>query len=407
VLGEDANVWESYLQDQLLSNGVGLEVWEDAVPLDYEQTSLGPAGGNQRHLGEYAQSLDVQKQRKQKQPQLVEQQRTESRSAEADTSTKGSQTKVIKDATIDNADHPKLPQPSHLVPSIPKFMKQHRYVVRDKLQHYDVFLSFFASVSGEDGGDTGVLNRITGEHIREYLETTSGIAALRRGEKFSVGGMLIPALLSVNVTPTKEQPSSNLGESKDDDAKDDPQIDAIPCCKGLLPEDIGMQLNIVSGTKWDVYDTSATIYLNTTGVSSRRDIPLHSAEGRIVVEREDTPTNIAEKSHPFYEDGWILTKEQLIQIIHNLCQGRFLPPLDELDVALAQYYNTAKLKSRVSYPLYESTDAGGCGIHRVVHVDSTRLSQQLILVLDANSKSSNTRHAVEAKAFLRELISSA
>lgn len=61
VLGEDANVWESYLQDQLLSNGVGLEVWEDAMPLDYEQTSLGPAGGNQRHLGEDAQSLDVQK----------------------------------------------------------------------------------------------------------------------------------------------------------------------------------------------------------------------------------------------------------------------------------------------------------------------------------------------------------
>ena len=61
VLGEDANVWESYLQDQLLSNGVGLEVWEDAMPLDYEETSLGPAGGNQRHLGEDAQSLDVQK----------------------------------------------------------------------------------------------------------------------------------------------------------------------------------------------------------------------------------------------------------------------------------------------------------------------------------------------------------
>ena len=156
-------------------------------------------------------------------------------------------------------------------------MKQHRYVVRDKLQHYDVFLSFSASVSGEDGGDYGVLNRITGEHIREYLETTSGIAALRRGEKFSVGGMLIPALLSATVTPMKEQPSSNLGESKDDDARDDPQIDAIPCCKGLLPEDIGMQLNIVSGTKWDVYDTSATIDLYTTGVSSRRDIPLHSA----------------------------------------------------------------------------------------------------------------------------------
>ncbi|EED96152.1 predicted protein [Thalassiosira pseudonana CCMP1335] len=318
VLGEDANVWESYLQDQLLSNGVGLEVWEDAMPLDYEQTSLGPAGGNQRHLGEDAQSLDVQKQQKQKQPELVEQQRTESRQC----------------------------RPSKVTSAIPKFMKQHRYVVRDKLQHYDVFLSFSASVSGEDGGDYGVLNRITGEHIREYLETTSGIAALRRGEKFSVGGMLIPALLSATVTPMKEQPSSNLGESKDDDARDDPQIDAIPCCKGLLPEDIGMQLNIVSGTKWDVYDTSATIDLYTTGVSSRRDIPLHSAEGRIVVEREDTPTNIAEKSHPFYEDGWILTKEQLIQINHNLCQGRFLPPLDELDVALAQY-NTAKLKSRM------------------------------------------------------------
>jgi hypothetical protein len=47
--------------------------------------------------------------------------------------------------------------------------RQHRYVIKDKLPHYDLFVSF------EDD------MRITGAHVRHYLDTSAALDALRTG----------------------------------------------------------------------------------------------------------------------------------------------------------------------------------------------------------------------------------
>ena len=76
----------------------------------------------------------------------------------------------------------------------------------------------------------------------------------------------------------------------------------------------------------------------------------------------------------FYEDGWMLTKDQLLRLDYGSNRGKFLPPFTNED----PIHSSSVRRQVLASPLFDSTDNGGLCLHRAISLDPNRFSRQLI-----------------------------
>ena len=427
--------WNEYIARQL-PDGVGLQVWEDAMPLDYSF--------NVSHDDDVRQT--IQKRRLEKESkaaavvlpkdQTTEQQQQQQQQQHRQTfqSDAKSKTSTKKEA----GDQTTIP----LSPSIDKFMKQHRYVVRDKLDYYDVFLSFGASLQQQNnpqssssitrtsgelvqvngtsvefcsknlykdtkiscsdrveylmnrygnsesvakvsllkqkecicsandvvGGDdleavipSQSLERITGDHVHTFLSMSSELKELPNGQH------IIPGFVSVDTVPSAAAPKSvNTSGSQQF------PVDASPCCDS---DSVELTVEAKGGAPINTDEWQMMQVENTDSADGSKDKTKAEAQsvGWIAVEEKSAvaATNPAFK---FYQDGWILTKEQLLRLDYGSHRGKFLPPFAN-DNAMD---NINSRRQGLASPLFDSTDEGGLGLRRAISLDPNRFSRQLV-----------------------------
>jgi hypothetical protein len=105
----------------------------------------------------------------------------------------------------------------------------------------------------------------------------------------------------------------------------------------------------------------------------------------------------------FYEDGWILTKEQLLRLDYGNNRGKFLPPfIDDY-----QDNNNAvdeKKKVGLASPLFEAREKGGFGVRRAISLDKNTFSKQLVLRRSRASTSKRPNASSMSTIGVRELL---
>lgn len=315
-----------YLQD-LLPHGVGLETWDDACPLGYDD---------------------------------------------------------------------KIQDKGRIVDVTRALARQHRYVIKDKLYHYDVFVPF------EDD------MRVTGAHVQHYLEMTDELERLtleapetmpdvpesERPSKMKFFGQmtrgqmrrLVPGLIRVEVlvNETEYGAQSELAPIALDYDVDgaEQHIDPSICCHvpnmepnfgtpvHPLPPDViiwetraeALSFRHVSGSKlfdWIILMPGPGKRENPAekvmGYWSGRD----GAFGHMKKPSGGVPDLIAQQG------GWMATREQIIRMDEELCMGRFLPPFD-----LPVYYEDGQQSMNVEFwsggYQYFTGVRGGCNMQRVL-----------------------------------------
>jgi hypothetical protein len=278
-----------YLQD-LLPNGVGLEIWDDACPSGYDK----------RH----------------------------------DT--------------------------FHVIDVTRALARQHRYVMKDKLHHYDIFLPF------EDD------MRITGTHVQHYIDmsaeletrmheaphTMPDVPESEDAQKMKFFGQmtrdqmkrLVPGFIRVEVLVNEELNGAQkkLGPIELDYDVDgvEQHIDPSICCHvpNLTPNMGTPVLPVASDVI--IWETRAEAFsfrhiknsklLDWTLLMpgpGKREHPTEKvfgywsgrdgAFGDMKKPSGGVPDLIAQQG------GWMATREQVIRMHEELCAGSFLPPFDE------------------------------------------------------------------------------
>jgi hypothetical protein len=495
--------WKSYIS-QHLPSGVGLEIWEDAMPLDYSLLS----SRNQQQQSQ--QQLQKRRRRLEEDNVVKEVQSLKATTsplhskAQFNKSTKKKQqegSKVLQHESINNNDI----NDGNIIlsPSIEKFMKQHRYVVRDKLEYYDVFLSFGTSLqhhdpqssnsnssvnniskkrqqhgeevgeritlnngttipyckqklyqettdihcnerveymmkryhmsdveakisllekkecicrssSGSDtsdgnGGDASsqatsssssqpsYLERITGDHIYAYLTLSSELNKLR------TQGLIIPGFMSVGVVPTT---AAAVTTAKDDSRLQQFDIDALPCCNDsaeLTIETRKTGATIDTNNYWQIVKTvgDSNEVVATDNKDDEGEFISPPSPEWVAIEVKSADNAIPAFS--FYEDGWILTKEQLLHLDYGNNRGKFLPPfLDgyrDNNIAVDK-----KKKAGLASPLFEAREKGGFGVRRAISLDKSTFSKQLVLRRSRASTSKRPNASSTSAIGVRELL---
>mmetsp|Transcript_7163 Transcript_7163/g.8283 ORF Transcript_7163/g.8283 Transcript_7163/m.8283 type:complete len:642 (+) Transcript_7163:119-2044(+) len=250
--------------------------------------------------------------------------------------------------------------------------RQHRFVIKDKINHYDFFSVF------EDD------MRNTGGHISHFLEVTAELNRLKdaapdtlppepRGDDLNENfygplsklqlGRMIPGFIRVEVLldESKYPSQKNLDpipvdlefDIKDEDGtikKQQRTFDPIPCCgvsnvKGLPEHPARDQIML-----WETSVFGANVrQLPTTNITSKSGMldwvllqtgpkTFHMSAEQFVggywAGRDGAYGNAPKlgEAHPRYiaqQGGWMATHEQLIDMHRNQCTQGFFPPFDK------------------------------------------------------------------------------
>lgn len=299
--------------------------------------------------------------------------------------------------------------------------RQHRFVVKDKLRYYDLFLSF------EDD------MRITGEHVQHFLRMSSELDRLRNEAPREVpdvpenmdpakmkffGQMtqrqmkrLIPGFVRVEVLLNEEEHGAQtkldpIPTDFDFPVKDRPSryeeqhIDPTTCCH--VPN---MKPNLETPAR--PYASDVIIWETGIKALSVRHIPgsdmldwtvmLPGPGKRLNAEDHmggywsgrDGAFGSEEKPTPgmpnliAQQGGWMATREQIIQF-NKECMGSFLPPFSK------PIYNDDGHESMNvefwsgGYQLFTGV-RGGCNMQRLVSLNPDHFSKHLIYHV-ANNK---------------------
>eukprot|EP00984_Skeletonema_dohrnii_P007851 scaffold2899_cov85-Skeletonema_dohrnii-CCMP3373.AAC.7 len=435
---EVSEYWKEYIAQQL-PNGVGLQVWEDAMPLDYSAVAVPP-----------------------------EEKTTEQQQQPQGRQTAHSDTQIDSSAKKGEEDHYAA---ATLSPSIDKFMKQHRYVVRDKLDYYDVFLSFGASLqphhpqptnansnsgivelSGElvqvngtfvqfctknlyrdttiscndrleyltkrygisknvamvsllkekecictaGGGDLEAkipssqsLERITGDHIYTFLSMSSELNELSNGQH------IIPGFLAVDAVPPA------AAETANDSGSQQFHVDASPCC-----DSDSMELTVetkggaaINANEWQMIKAVTADSADVNEDKTKGETPSPLSEWIAVERKSMSGEGTTSPTFKFYDDGWMLTKDQLLRFDYGSNRGKFLPPFTSENSV--HVHESIMSKHGLTCPLFESKDIGGLDLRRAINLDPNGFSRQLIHPVSPPSKVSKNV-ALGAKELLRQ-----
>ncbi|KAK1734248.1 hypothetical protein QTG54_015015 [Skeletonema marinoi] len=435
---EISEYWKEYIAQQL-PNGVGLQIWEDAMPLDYSAAAVPfkdkTAGQQQQRQGRQTAHSDAQ----------------------FNSSTKKGEEDHYATATLS--------------PSIDKFMKQHRYVVRDKLDYYDVFLSFGASLqpqhpqpssanrnsgivelSGElvqvngtfvqfctknlyrdttiscndrldyltkrygisknvamvsllkekecictvGGGDleaiipSQFLERITGDHIYTFLSMSSELNELPNGQH------IIPGFLAVDAVPP------TAGKGTNDFGSQQFHVDASPCC-----DSDSMELSVetkggvaINADEWQMIKVVTEDSADMNEDKTKDETPSPLSEWIAVERKRKSGEGTTRPTFKFYEDGWMLTKDQLLRFDYGSNRGKFLPPFTSENSV--HVHDSSMSKHSLTCPLFESKDIRGLGLRRAISLDPNEFSRQLIHPVSPLTTTASKNVSLGARELLRQ-----
>jgi hypothetical protein len=254
--------------------------------------------------------------------------------------------------------------------------RQHRYVIRDKLPYYDLFVAF------EDD------MRVTGTHIQHYLTISKEIDVLRQQIKKQDSlnqnrnstntffgsitsrqiNRLIPGFVRVEVLLNESESGAQLEvdpipfDYKYNDISTDSHFNPQPCCHVNMIPNLGTPTrpSVNDVVLWETSVKALAVRqlpatASTTSSESMMDwVTLLPGPGKRL-ESEDivdsywsgkiSKNNVwKEKPSPgqpeliAQQGGWMATKEQIIRLNYQavditdnkpiLCQGSFLPPFD-------------------------------------------------------------------------------
>ncbi len=300
--------------------------------------------------------------------------------------------------------------------------RQHRFVIKDKLDYYDLFTVF------ED--DMGV----TGGHVHYFLQMTEELKRLKEAAPDTVpegepvedskqryyGGLtkkqlsaMIPGFIRVEVLldqdkwPSQKQLAPipvDLEFETEDGGTEHRTFDPVPCCHvpenlGKMPpsptfDEIMIWETAVKGTVVRKMPNGGTGLLDwvmlqpgkkdfgsdywTGGYWAGRD----GAFGNMERPGAGDPQLIAQQG------GWMLTREQLIEMHNNHCKHGFFPPFEDPKHG-GDYGQDGLTLNNVEFwsggfSIFSGTRAG-CNMQRVVNLHPDHFSQHF-LYHTANNK---------------------
>lgn len=438
LLVASSEYWKSYIGQQL-PIGVGLEIWEDAMPLDYSYSMSVLSSSQQRRRLERGEGGEVQSRAAAAAAAAAvvpvkETANMQQKHPQDGQSSPLSDVQFNKDVTkgeTEEEDRNHINKVSVLLaPSIEKFMKQHRYVVRDKLEYYDVFLSFGASLQQQQqyssannksemdksaGGELNIVNnndtsfstkedaaaplsssrsleRITGGHVDTYLTISYELNELKKG--------LIPGLLSVDTFPNAAPANAAAANSTHHF-----HVDSLPCCKHIMAKNDSVEL--IVGGAMNRKDWQMMKVITNSNDGNKKD---EESSSTIATEWVAVKSNNVKSDSTFYRDGWILTKDQLISLDYGVNRGKFLPPFTNNDNGDNNKNNNAIIDNNIDIrthhhllasPLFESKENGGFDLHRAISLDPKRLSKQLV---HRGSITSNDQATTNESIRVRDLL---
>ncbi|GAX28038.1 hypothetical protein FisN_2Hh144 [Fistulifera solaris] len=307
--------------------------------------------------------------------------------------------------------------------------RQHRYVIRDKMEHYDLF------VAVEDD------MRITGEHIQHFVETSQAIDVLREAAPLSGSSTdwkaplsrsqldrMVPGFVRVEVllNPAENGPQTKLAPipldyefSSSSEAHFDPSI----CCHVNLTDDlIPREAPIPASPSRD----DIVIWETTIEAMAVRKLPnlgwvaLLPGPGKKMKEadrifgywsgdggafgKDATKPSPGEPHLIAQQGGWMATRDQ-IHRLQDLCMGSFLPPFDP-----PEYRSDGQESMNVEfwsggYQFFTGVK-GGCNMQRIVSLQPEHFSKHFIYHAANNKQRQLSRERMlKADHFMAQLNS--
>jgi hypothetical protein len=305
--------------------------------------------------------------------------------------------------------------------------RQHRYVIKDKFDYYDVFLAF------EDD------MRITGQHVHNYLKQSRKLDVLRKAAPESVSNVpenmdplhqkyfgpwtrqqmdrLVPGFVRVEVlqNETAYGAQTELDPIPLDYMFEDYTNPSAPPRECHFDATICCHVQMHPNVDTPIHPTKDKVIIWETAIKalSARQLPalpdsgndgewaiLLPGPGKRLTDseliggywsgREGAFGKDVVKPSPGMPDliaqqgGWMATREQLYRMDGGLCQGRFLPPFDK-----PIYRKDGQESMNVEfwsggYQFFTGV-LGGCNMQRVLTMNPDDYSKQFIYHV-ANNK---------------------
>ena len=309
--------------------------------------------------------------------------------------------------------------------------RQHRYVIKDKLSHYDFFVCF------EDD------MLITGETILNFMEVSNELRRLRESapdESPSAGQInnfygdlskrqlqrLIPGFIRVEVLLDEELYGARE-EMGPVPIKDRPLVDPKPCCE--LHNPLTVNRNRPASPDSD----KLVLWESNIKAMGIRKMPADSKFDWVVFQRgprlvsndlvindywsgktgyfrkaPDPEDRLRPDPKAFRyinnQGGWMATREQIWEWHTEVCPGGFLPPYED-----PEYHLDGLDKRNVEYwsgGLSMYTREHGCNLQRIIPLDPARFARSLLYHTANNKQKQFTKkreYLIKVNDFMGEL----
>eukprot|EP00984_Skeletonema_dohrnii_P020863 scaffold10278_cov113-Skeletonema_dohrnii-CCMP3373.AAC.2 len=195
--------------------------------------------------------------------------------------------------------------------------------------------------------------------------------------------------------------SSYSGKSTNDSGSQQFHVDASPCC-----DRDSMELTFetkggvaINKDEWQIMKVETADSADVNEDKTKGETPSPSSECIIAVERSKSGEGTTRPTYMFYEDEWMLTKDQLLCFDYGSNRGKFLPPFTS--DSSVHVHDSSRSKHGLPCPLFESKDIGGLDLRRAISLDPNGFSRQLIHPVSPPSKVSKNV-ALGAKELLRQ-----
>lgn len=300
----------------------------------------------------------------------------------------------------------------HMVLNTRTLARQHRYVIRDKLYHYDLFLAL------EDD------MRFTGAHVKTFLEISAELEAMMEkapedlldvpesqdpqkmkffGE-MTKGQMkrMIPGFVRVEVllNETIWGAQKNLAPIPlDFDYDGEKHIDPSFCCHVPNMHPLTDTPTLPSPQDVIIWETAVKGLSVRQLPNSNEWVILLPGPGKRLKQREFIGGYWSGRDGDFgdikkpgggqpdliaQQGGWLATRDQILRLDEELCMGKFLPPFD-----LPEYEDDGQKSPNVEfwsggYQLFTGV-RNGCNMQRIIRFDPEHFSKHLIYHV-ANNK---------------------
>lgn len=317
-------------------------------------------------------------------------------------------------------------QHNHTDPVTRGLARQHRYVIKDKLLEYDLFVNF------EDD------MLVKGEHVQQYIKMSQQLASLRDVAPIArfvpkrltpmrdifygplnkaQFGRLVPGLMRVEVLRDEDKHGAQteldpIPVDLDYDGVTR-SVDPSPCCHVS---------NSTASTATHIPQSPSSdkIFIWETGIKglSVREIPgmgwVGLQSGAFLPNRNRCIGNywsgrdghFGNMSRPIpgeamylnNQGGWMATRQQILEWHTEQCPCGFLPPYDEpcyefdgLDLRNVEYWSGGM-------SLFQSFKA--CNLQRIVSLDPDEFSRQLVYH-SANNKQKQLKQRGKQDRFVK------